>query len=280
MIPLAILSAALALAAGKASAAPEVVLVVVDEASEKALGWPLPPSALAEALERIEAGRPSAVALKFFVEEEHEAVAALLARHKNVYLQCAGADEGASPDMDALKTSAISGGEGADFDDKPKVVFPPKALAKAAAAIGFVHVKLNPGSGAAERWQVVSMAGGRRYASLALLVAARAKGLSTAALKLKPAPSGNWRLLGPGSSYKLDHEGALPIRFTQPGKGHRRFSLMAVRSGAVPASHFAGRVVVVGPDLPSRSDNGLKTPVSPAHPKVELFADAVSTLLR
>ncbi|MBI4349469.1 MAG: CHASE2 domain-containing protein [Elusimicrobia bacterium] len=272
---------ALALSAFAASkAAPEIVLVVIDEATEKAVGWPLPPEALVDGLKKIEAGRPAAVALKFFADVDDAAVAGLLSRHKNVYLQCAGVDEGAPPDPALLGPAAIAGGEGADFDDRPSVVFPPQGLAAASAGVGFVHVKLNPKSGAAERWQVVSMAGGKRYASLALLVAARAKGVSTSALALKPGAQGAWRLLGPGVSYSLDHEGALPIRFTQPGKGRKRHSFAAVRAGAVPASAFAGRIVVVGPDLPRREDNGLKTPIEKAHPKVELFADAVATLLR
>ena len=275
-----LLALALAASAKESAGAPEVVLVVIDEATEKALGWPLPSGVLAEGLDKIEAGKPAAVALKFFVEGDDEAVSAALARHKNVFLQCAGIDEGAAPDLESLRRSAISGGDGADFDDKPKVLFPSKGLAKAAAGVGFVHVKLNAGSGAAERWQVVSMAGGKRYASLALLLAAKAKGFAPASLTLKQDGAGRWLLQGPRASYKLDHEGAVTICFTRPGKGHRRFSFAEVRSGAVPASTFAGRVVIVGPDLPGRADNALRTPVSPKHPKVELFADALSTLLK
>lgn len=282
-----LLAASLAAVAGAATsskASSPVVLVVVDEASEKAFGWPLSGGALAEGLAKIEAGKPAAVALKFFVEGEGGSGAAplatALARYKNVYLQCAGVDDGEAPDEDLLKPSIIPGGEGADFDDKPFVLFPPKALARAAAGVGFVHVKLDPKSGAAERWQAVSMAGGRRYASLALLLAGRVRGVAPSAMSLEPAKGDRWTLSGGKLSLALDPEGALPIRLTVPGKGRPRWSFADVRSGKVPASSFTGKVVVLGPDLPGRDDNGIKTAVDARHPKVELFADAVATLLK
>lgn len=276
----AVLSAPSSAAPAKTDA-PPVALVLVDEASEKALGWPLPPKALAEGLERIEAAKPAAVVLKYFLEPaaDDPRLAALFAKHRNVYLQCAGVEEGESPDKDLLAPFRVGAGGKADFDDRPKVLFPPKALAKAAAGVGFVHVKLNPSTNAAERWQVVSMAGGERYASLPLLLAARAAKVKPGEFFLKPAGQG-WFLAGGKLHWMLDHEGALPIGFSAPGKGHPRHSFAEAKAGKIPAAALAGKIVVIGPDLPKRADNGIKTPVAPAHPKVELFADALATLLK
>lgn len=258
-----------------------VALVLVDEASEKSLGWPLPPAALLEALDKIEAAKPLAVVLKFFADPalDQPPVAEAFQKHGNVYLQCAGADAGDKPDAVLLSRSLVPGAVKADFDDRPSVNFPPKALARASAGVGFVHVKLNPATGAAERWQLVSMAGGQKYASLPLLLAARKVGLKPKQLSLK-AKGGGWLLSAGGLSWQLDHEGALPIAFTEPGKGHPRYSLLDAKAGKLPLEALAGKVVVIGPDLPSRAENGMKTPKAKAHSKVELFADAVATLLR
>jgi len=242
-----LLALALAASAKESAGAPEVVLVVIDEATEKALGWPLPSGVLAEGLDKIEAGKPAAVALKFFVEGDDEAVSAALARHKNVFLQCAGIDEGAAPDLESLRRSAISGGDGADFDDKPKVLFPSKGLAKAAAGVGFVHVKLNAGSGAAERWQVVSMAGGKRYASLALLLAAKAKGFAPASLTLKQ--DGIEKVLQ-GKTDLGQVRGAI-VTFAVAGADHTALK-MALRQQAINVSvstQFSSRLDLKGRGL-------------------------------
>ncbi|MBI4425269.1 MAG: CHASE2 domain-containing protein [Elusimicrobia bacterium] len=283
-LPLGLALASLACGAAGAAAparpeAARISLVLVDAASEKALGWPLPLPVLAAAVERIASGQPHAVVLKFFIDPEAEGAGELaktMAKHGNVLLQCAGADSGAAPEP-ALRPFRLPGSPGADFDDHPAVTLPAPSLVAAAAGVGFVHVKLDPATGAAERWQVVSMAGGRHYASLPLLVLARERGIVPGSLRLSKA-RGGWALAAPGLRLALDHEGAVPIRFSESRARYGAFPFVLVHGGRIPPSAFKDRVVVVGPDLPARADNGLKTPRGEAYSKVLLFADALATL--
>ena len=259
-----------------------ISIVFADERSEKELGGKVSRKVWADTIERIEKGKPESVILKLFLDAgdkaDDAALAQAAAKHRNVFTQAAGMAEGVGAEGSPLSRSRVDSPKEASFEDYASVRLPYPALASASAGIGMVHVKLDK-NGAVDRWQVLTSVKGRVYASLPLLAYARMKGLPLSAFKLTKTADG-WNLAAGKQTLRLDHEAAIPIDFPQSDEAYPSFSLAEVYHGKVSPSVFQSRIVILGCDLPKNADNGLKTPKAESYNKVELFSDALSTLLR
>ena len=280
-----------------------LVVVDIDEHSIETLGpWPWPRQRLADLVGRIADGQPQAIAVDIVLAGPDPTSA------RSILGDLPPGPEGddirraiqALPDPDAELAAALArvpvalamlladDNGHAEPPQAPILVsgsppplapwaetgaeLPATGFADAAAALGVASLEDDPG-GRVRRVPVVAGAGAAPVAGLAVEVLRLAQG------------AGSFILDGDGARFRIgdlhlpvDRRVDLRIRPSGPETwAERTVSAADVLSGAVPASRFAGAIVVLGGGAPSLG--GLRaTAASPVAPSMQIQADAIATI--
>ncbi len=264
---------------------PGVAVLAVDEAAlaEAPPGAPLR-AALAEALRRLHAHRPAAVALDFlFIEAtaaDRDLAAALRALGRVALAAAAldGAPRAAAPAPEqeaAYARSAIgaviSTQEGPPAP--PNRLLPAPRLAAAAAALGHVNIRPSP-DGRLRRLRLASEDPVAPLPALPLAAVVLAAGKGASDVRLVRGD----RVELDGRTWPLDLRDALAIRHAGPAGTIRTVTLSAFLAGRVPPDAFTGRIVFVGSAAPSLGDR-FATPFGSSVPGAESLAAVAADLL-
>ncbi|MFC3230597.1 CHASE2 domain-containing protein [Marinibaculum pumilum] len=262
-----------------------ITIVAIDEAAVSRIGTMAPlRTALAEALERIEAAAPAAVAINLLLLDRTAAdarLARVLAASDRALLAVATTDEAEAarttslPEvLQSLARSAFPVVAGARPARRPDLhPFLPHAGLAGAAELGHVNIARS-----ADRVA--------RQIPLALPIApdeGHLPALSLAAVRL--AESESALALLPGSAVRLgdrridtDADGQVTLNHYGPPGSIRTVSLGDLLAGAVAPSAFAGRLVFVGATAESLRDL-YATPFAPDVPGVEILATLAGNLI-
>lgn len=262
---------------------PAVALVLIDERSLAELGrWPWPRTVMADFIDRLAAGRPRSIALDvLYADRDPEgdaALAAALRRAGNVALAMSFSFGGrAEPPPEAAARSAYAGwrldhGRARVALEASGFAGPIPELARAAAALGHVHLAYDVDGAVRYGYPVLSL-GGAWYPSLPVALARLHLGL---------APHEVWvdfaRGVHVGDRFlPTDEAMRAPVAYRRPGQ-FRTFSFVDVLRGRTPADAFAGAAVLVGVSAAGLGD-AAPTPYAALASGVERHAMAFEALL-
>ena len=280
------------LVSGLALRAPtgQAVVVDIDELSLAKLGhWPWPRDTVAHLARRIQNAGPSVVALDI-VFPEPDAVAS-----RDQALSEALSAGRSVIGFDFVFDSAMGRETECQSPPKPIVpfdVFPasqarlqlPEAsavicdvprLASGVVKSGFLNA-IHDSDGALRRIPLLMAYHGALYPSFALasVTSSAAKDSLVLIHQSQSQPLLRWR----GKNIALSDGGTLLLRYRGPGQTLPHFSAAYVLDGLIPASAFAGKVVVIGSSAQGLQE-GVQTPLDPAFPAVEVQATAIDNLL-
>lgn len=273
-----------------------VSIVAIDDKSVRALGaWPIPRTALAEAIDRLSEAGAAAIALDLILTDpardrrEDDALAAALARSGRSVLAVAlrfgsgraGAGTPAATgdrsdgdlDLDAHTVALLRRPAAPRLPEPVDTLAPLAALRRAAAGLGHVNVVLGQGGSLRHLFPVLPVDG---------------LGLPTLAVTAVRVSAGvplrDVHIIVPdylrvaGRAVALDERGRWTLNFYGPAGSLPTHSLSDVLSGAVPASALAGRIVWIGANATGVGD-AFVTPFDPALPGVEAFATVTANLM-
>lgn len=262
---------------------PSVALVLIDDKSLAELGrWPWPRTVMAEFLDQLAAGRPRSIAIDLlYADHDPEgdaALAAALERAGNVALAMSFrfGREG-EPAPEAAARSAYAGwrldeGRARVALEASGYAGPIPELARAAAALGHVHLAYDVDGAARYAYPVLAHAGSW-YPSLPVALAR---------LHLRLAPHEVWIDFGRGVHVgdrflPTDESMRAPVAYRRPGQ-FRTFSFVDVLKGRAPAESFAGAAVLVGVSAAGLGD-AAPTPYAALASGVERHAMVFEALL-
>lgn len=295
-----------------------VVIVAIDDVSIEKLGrWPWPRSYMADMISQLSVYGPSLIALNILYTEPDrgsglEEIRALLetaeksrvtsgplytamletekrldndgqlsaaiAGAKNVILplffttgdQPASADSNTPPFLLKASREASS----AEGSLQAKEVTPPIPIfSDAALSLGHVNVTADE-DGTVRREPLLIHYQGRSYPSLALQAALRY-------LNIKPgdiSTSSAGKLQAGRLAVPIDSKGRMLISYNGRFNTFPYYSFIDVVSGAVPASTFKGKLVLVGPIATGIAGFNV-TPVQGNFPAIEITANVIENLL-
>ncbi len=299
---------------GRNTAAPEVVIVAVDDASLGAVGrWPWSRAKVAEWIDRISADAPAVIGVDL-VQAEPSAACDVEAFAGAVDPSCQAALTravyGAQGD-DARLAQAVAasgrtvlgyffdfarGGEDSAYagetayatvQQAPGAEAAPlqrghratqnlPALAKAAVGLGYFNF-FPDSDGLFRRAPLALRYGDRLVMPLSLAMLRQAWPQRTAALRL--GPSGvEWLRLG-SEPVPVDRWGQLLINYRGPRRTFRHISAADLLAGRVPTGTFRNALVLVGVTAVGAGDVR-NTPFDPVYPGVEIHATVLDNILR
>jgi serine/threonine-protein kinase len=158
-----------------------------------------------------------------------------------------------------------------------KANLPLARLGQASAAVGHLNQSPDPRDGTLRADPLLIEQDGVWVPSLALQVAAQSLNLSTS--DLKPLGDGRFRL--GGITLPLDELGRVYPQFYKDKDGHSPFvidSFFDVYSGKIPATKYAGKIVIIGATATGVGDRFV-TPISTVTPPALALTHATSSLL-
>lgn len=286
---------------------PEVIIVEIDELSlEKHGQWPWPRYQLADLLRTINSGKPIAVGVDMVLAEPDRmsltSMRRTLKQKFSVDLNLQNIDDQLQ-DNDAILANVLRSGPfylgeifryGSSQEVSKEVppaplmieqseksgfspaagVIPPLPLLAAAAGTGFLNVQADS-DGVVRRAPLLIKYDGKLWPSMALLLAAKKGGVTSARLEV----NGNRReLYLDGELIPLDGNGNLNIhfhggRYTAPG-----IPADMLMTGVIPPDVFSGKIVLVGFSAEGLADS-LSTPFTSRVFGTEVQAAVVNTLL-
>jgi len=294
-----------------------LVVVAIDDASIEKLGrWPWPRSYMADLVNQVSGYGPALVATNvLYTEQDRNSgleevrairtlaeksasgngallgaitdaekrldndgqLTAAITAAKNVILplyftigpQAAAADASLAP---FLAKASRDGGDSARLLQGREVSPPIPPFAEAALSLG--HINLSPDEdGTLRREPLLIQYHGKMFPSLALQAALRY-------LNHKPsdiaATAG--KITAGGLTIPVDDKNRLLISYSGRFNTYNYVSFVDVVSGAVPASAFKGKIVLVGP-IATGIANFEVTPVQAQFPAVEITANTIENLL-
>jgi len=270
-----------------------VSLLVIDDASLQGLGG-VDRRDMAEAIDKLSQGGAKVIALDLLLVEPASpasdgALAKAMARSGRVFIPFAmpsessgGTAAAAAPSRKVLDSAFLRwGGEPA----VPLVPLVPTRLMEprpefAAAAAGLGHVTAKRGVDGAVRFDLPGLVfDGEAYPSLALRVAAAARGLPWADVGIDFGTGLHLGAgTGPGSLLALDALSRQWINYYGPAGRFEQIRIEDLLAGRVPRERIAGRIVIAGAAALGSGDN-FPTPFDAGLPGVERLATVVDNLL-
>jgi len=286
---------------GPTAPAPEIALVVIDDATVTALGgWPLNRETLAAAVDALAADGAAVIALDLLLAGRRggaeapettvepltgdAALAAAFRRANNVVLPVAfafaAAPGGTAPPPPALLRAAYrvyrlpEGGRAALVAQPTGVVVPAATLAAPlAAALGHVNVLLEP-DGSLRRAHPVVGYGGEFYPSLPVETVRLYRGLARTDVAIDFG-----RGLRLGETFvPTDGLMRLAVNYRGPAATYRHIPLADVLAGRLPPGTFTDRIVVVGATALGVGD-AFPTPFGQRLPGAEYLATVIDNLV-
>jgi len=268
---------------GELDAPDDVLIVAIDDRSLQHLGrWPWPRPVMAEALDKISAGRPRAVGLDIMYAEpfaDDNRLKEAISRSGRVVLP-----------------AQLIGAGGEEIDRSGEIVWLRPVMGDTAAAVGHAHV--SPDVDGILRSIQLSKAddAGTRLWAFGLEVVRLAERIPLADLEEKP---GTLRF-GPYEIPLREEEATgsrIPgVQVTRPNEmlinyagpaSFRRYSIADVIDGQVPTGAFTDKIVLVGAVAPSMGDSrvspfmhysGNEGQAGQEMPGVEVHANIINTI--
>ncbi|MEQ8349567.1 MAG: adenylate/guanylate cyclase domain-containing protein [Sneathiellaceae bacterium] len=265
----------------------EIVIVAIDEQAVARIGTMAPlRAALAEAVDRIEAADPLAIAVNLLLVDRTAAdsrLAQVLASSDGALLAVATADE-IDPRTDALLPEVqqslarsafpVVAAAGAQPPARaPLHLFLPHSRLAGAAALGHVNISRAEDRVARQVPLSLPIGDGKTYLPALSLAAARA-GRTAERLVLQP---GEAVLLG-DRRIATDRDGQVTLNHYGPAGSFRTVGLTDLLDEKVAPEIFAGRIVFIGATAESLRDL-YATPFAPDVPGVEILATLTGNLL-
>ncbi|MEI6206513.1 MAG: serine/threonine-protein kinase [Desulfuromonadales bacterium] len=295
-----------------------VVIVAIDDASIEKMGrWPWPRAYMADMISLIAGYGPSLMALNILYTEPDRSsgleeirglrdtaeksgvtsgalysailetekkldndgqLTRAIAEAKNVILplyftigdQAAASDANTPPFL--IKSSRENASPAGTLQGK-EVTPPIPVFSDAALLLGHVNVVADE-DGTVRREPLLIHYQGRSYPSLALQAALRYLNIKPA--EISTAAAG--KLQAGRLSIPTDSKGRMLISYNGRFNSFTYYSFVDVVSGAVPASAFKGRIVLVGPIATGIAGFSV-TPVQASFPAVEIAANVIENLL-
>lgn len=243
------------------AAAPDIIIIAIDEKSLQALGrWPWRRNLHAQLLGRLQTAGAAGVALDLVMTEP----------------------DLAHPDDDAALAAALASGpptvlptlsELADQGGQPRALEPLPALARTAAALGHADVELDR-DGIARSVFLREGPGAPRYAHLMLALLQATSGRRAT----QPFGARNPAMTHDSTAWVRDYQLLIPY-IGAPGS-FTQYSYVDVLENRVPAEQLRGRFVLVGATAQGLGD-AYPTPFSgysSAMPGVEICANILQAL--
>lgn len=283
---------------GPLSPSPEwpIVLVTVDDASLQRLGGVAPGRAdLAQAIDRLHLAGARAIALDMLLLEasrperqgDDAELAAAMRRSGRVLIPFALPDRtmateavASAPSATLLAQAVLQYSEPlaeqrlSQYGYQPSgLLAPTPQLAEAAYALG--HVSAPRGSDGSLRWDFPALSwGGEVYPSLALRLAAQARGVAWKDVSVR---FGDAVAVGP-HRIPLDGLSRLGVNYYGPAGQFEQVSFSALLAGRVDTARLAGRIALVGVSALGAGDH-LPSPFDAGLPGVERLATVLDNML-
>lgn len=272
---------------GKLPPAPQVAIVAIDEQAVARIGIMAPlRAALADAVERIAAADPLAIAINLLLLDRTAAdsrLALVLAGIEGTFLAVATADEAGAasgaplPEVQqsiARSAFPVVAEAGPRQQAMPPMhVFLPHPGLAGAAELG--HVNIGRSGDRVARQVPLSLPIGRDRLYLpALSLAVVQSGRPESRLVLQPGEAVLWD----DRRIPTDRQGQVTLNHYGPGGSFPTIALTDLLDGAVDPQVFAGKIVFIGATAESLRDL-YATPFAPDVPGVEILATLTGNLL-
>jgi CHASE2 domain-containing sensor protein len=232
--------------------AENIVLIYVDQNTEKSLGeFPIARSHYAKLVEVTSKHKPKYIILKFFYDLKKAGDEILInevKKHDNVFTQAYSFKGQEKSNLDISKYSISAKGlEHAPFES---LMFPYKEMSEAFSGIGFVNGIVSE-DGRVKDFEIVSSYKGKAYPSLPLLILEKE-------MKAKSSIQNNVLSIG-SKKIKISNDLGMKLKLKKPGS-FKTYSMIDVINGKVRKAELQDKILIVfynGPKLtPAPAING------------------------